>query len=126
MPIQYEIRDDTIWFTTTGDVAYDDGLATLRAGIAEARARDGARRWHVIFDIRQSSEDRIADEPRGIAELVACQLATLSGRCAIVAGDPLHFGLARMFGAYSERHEVSVEVMSDPGEAVAWLDSQSH
>lgn len=125
MPIQYEIRDETIWFTTKGDVDFEDGIATLRDGIADAADRDGARRWHVIFDIRASSEDRSADELRGIADFLAGQLETLSGRCAIVVGDPLHFGLARMFSAFSERHEVSVDVVSDPGEAVAWLESHS-
>ncbi len=45
-------------------------------------------------------EDRSEQELRGVAAFVAANKKTLSGRCAIVAANPLHFGLSRIFQAY--------------------------
>ncbi|MEE4297832.1 MAG: hypothetical protein V2J24_00195 [Pseudomonadales bacterium] len=44
-------------------------------------------------------------------------------RSAIVAGNALHFGLARMFQAYLGEREANVRVFGDFDEAVAWLVS---
>ncbi len=124
MPLDYDIRSGVIWFVTEGDVDYEDGLETLGTAIREAARRDADQRWDVIFDIRLSSEQRSADELRGIADFVAGHKAVLSGRCAVVAGDAFHFGLGRMFSAYSESNGVEALVARDVGSATSWLNGE--
>ncbi len=124
MALDYEIRDDVLWFVTRGDVDYPGGIDTLSEAIAEVARRDSERRWDVVFDIRESTERRSARELRGIADFIAGHDAVLSGRCAIVAGDAFHYGLGRMFAAFSESHGISVEVVRDIDEVEAWLASR--
>lgn len=125
MPIQYELRGRTLWLVTEGDVDYEDGLATLGAAIERAAAVDATPCWDVVFDIRRSREQRSADEMRGIAVFVGQHRDVLSGACAIIAADPLHFGLARMFEAYGELEGIAARVVDDEAAATAWLQSRA-
>lgn len=121
MPIRYELREPIIWFETRGDVDYDAGLGVLQAGIEAARQRTPGRSWDVLFDIRESSERRSADELREIAQVLAGHLPAISRYCAVVAGDAFHFGLGRMFSAYSEPEGVEVHVFREQAAAEQWL-----
>lgn len=124
MSLRYEIRDHVLWFETQGDVEYDEGLDTLGAAIRDAGERAPGRRFDVVFDIRNSRESRSSRELRGIAEFVGSHAEVLSGRCVIVAGDAFHYGLGRMFGAYSESQGVEVGVVRDVGAAISWLQGE--
>jgi hypothetical protein len=121
MPIDYEIRPDAIWLRTVGDIEYTSGLGVLEAAVAEARSRAGGRRWPVVFDITRSEERRSADELRAIAQFLASQADVLEPRCAVVAVDDLHFGLARMFEAFADQHAVKVTVLRSLDEIDGWL-----
>lgn len=121
MPIDYEIRPDAIWFRTVGAVEYESGFGVLEAAVAEARSLADGRRWPVVFDITLSQERRSADELRAIAYFVASHAEVLEPRCAVVAGDDLRFGLARMFQAYADQHAVKVTVLRSLDEVDGWL-----
>lgn len=121
MGITFRLDGDVLRFTTTGDVAYAEGTDVLRRGFAAAAAADGAVKWQLLFDIRESAENRSADDLRGVADLVAMQHRLLSGRCAMLAADPLHYGLARMTGVFFEMLGLEARVFTDPAEAAAWL-----
>jgi len=123
MPIHYEIRPEAIWFRTVGDVDFENGLAVLEAGIESARRRSAGRRWPVIFDILASQERRNADELRAIAHFVAEHADVLAPHCAVIAGDDFHYGLARMFEAFADSHDVRVTVLRRPDEVAGWLAS---
>lgn len=75
----------------------------------------------MLFDIRESREQRSSDELRDIARFLAGQGAEISRHCAIVAGDAFHFGLGRMFSAYSEPEGLEVRVFRDVEAAKRWL-----
>jgi hypothetical protein len=121
MGLAYQLVDGVLVFTTTGDVEYQDGLSILRSGFTAAQAADPARKWHLMFDIRQSTENRNAVQLRSIADLITAHKSILSGRCAVVATAPLHFGLARMFGAFLENNGMDAHVATSPPDAHAWL-----
>jgi len=121
MPIRPDFRDRTLWLVTEGDVDYEEGLAILLGALAEAERIDGAARWDVVFDIRRSEEERSPDELRQIASFLGEHGRVLSGGCAVIAGDPLHFGLGRMFEAFTEPRGIEVRVVSDEAEAADWL-----
>lgn len=125
MPIRFQLRDDVLSFVTVGDVDYEAGLGVLEQGIEEARRAVADRRWDVVFDIRESAENRSKDELVGVAAFVASHPDVLSGRCAVVASDPFHFGLARMFSAHAESLGIEALVTRDVRAALDWLAART-
>jgi len=71
MPMSFDLQEGALWFRTWDDVVYDEGIAVLERGLEAALQASAQRRWPVVFDIRESRENRSADELRGIAEFVA-------------------------------------------------------
>jgi nitrogenase molybdenum-iron protein alpha/beta subunit len=120
MSLTYRLHGETLEFKTTGDVEHTPGLEILKAGFAEA-ARTGRQSWDLYFDIRASTENREAGELRQIAATIAAYRSILTGGCAVVAGDPLHYGLARMFAVFMETLGFAVRVCTAADEAHAWL-----
>ena len=121
MALTHELADGVLRFTTTGDVEYRDGLSVLTEGLASAAATPLAGGWHLLFDIRHSTEDRSPDELRGIAAIITAHRTSLSGNCAVVASDPLHYGLARMFGVFMEGLGFNASVFDTTEDTVAWF-----
>lgn len=120
MALIYRMDKGCIVLVSEGSVQYEEGLQIFTEAIAAAQASPHTH-WHILFDITKSEEDRSEQELRGIASFVAANKEILSGRCAIVAADPLHFGLSRMFQAYCASIEVSVEIFEDLEAAHSWL-----
>ena len=121
MSLTFELRDGALRFVTVGDVDYATGLAVLRAGFGAAADAGPGKRWGLVFDIRSSSEDRNPDELRGIAAVIAGHRQLLTGRCSVLATDPLHYGLARMFGVFLETLGLESAAFRNPADAEAWL-----
>ena len=121
MGVAYELRAGIICFTTTGDVEHQSGLDALKAGLAEGAASPTPNGWHLLFDIRASTENRDPNELRNIASAIGMNRSILSGRCAVVATDPLHYGLSRMFGVFMSGLGFEVHVCVHLDEARAWL-----
>jgi hypothetical protein len=122
MALTYRLDAGCIVLVSQGHVEYEEGLQVFGDAITAAQAST-SNHWHILFDITASEEDRSEQELRGIASFVAAHKKILSGRCAIVAADPLHFGLSRMFQAYCASLEVAVEVFAQLTEAHSWLDA---
>jgi len=124
MGLSYRLRGAIIEVTTRGDVDYDVGFATLQQAFADAgavTAREPGTRWHCLFDITESTEDRTAEELRGIADYIATHRAILTGRVASAVSERLYYGLSRMFAAFMDDRELSVEVFDGVDAAEAWL-----
>ena len=124
MPITYEIQPNLIRYLTEGDVEYADGLRTLQEGLRRAREiaeSDTSGKFHVLFDVRRSTENRSGDELKRIAEVLGEHTSFLSGRAAVVAADAFHVGLARIFGAYADGQQIEVRVFEALEEAESWL-----
>lgn len=122
MALVYRMEDRCIVLASQGHVAYEEGLQVFSAAITAAQASPFSS-WHILFDITASEEDRSEQELRGIASFIAANKEILSGRCAIVADDPLHFGLSRMFQAYCASLDVAVEVFDQLSTARSWLEA---
>ena len=120
MGLRWELERPLLILTTEGDVDYHEGLETLGAAVDAASAQ--GRGWHLLFDIRRSTENRASGELEGIASFIAGRLGPLSGRCAVLAGDDLHYGLARVFEVYAEP-AVQVEVFRDEAAARSFLEA---
>lgn len=121
MPLSHQLRERTIWITSEGSVEYQDGMDTLEAAIASARAADAGAHWDMAFDLRLSGENRSSEELRGIAQFVADNIPPLSGRCVLIAHSDLLYGLSRMFQAHCELLEIDSAVVRDVATAEAWI-----
>ena len=77
MPIRYAHDNGILAFTVHGDVEFESGTDILEAGLRSARTAGGSSKWHLLFDIRQSTEHRESDELRDIA---ACAGSLRCGR----------------------------------------------
>ncbi|MBA4188215.1 MAG: hypothetical protein C0467_09390 [Planctomycetaceae bacterium] len=126
MSVAYELMAGTICFTTTGDVEHRSALDTLQEGLADAAQQPVPGGWHLLFDIRKSTENRDPNELRNTATAIAMHRAALSGRCAVVATDPLHYGLARMFGVFMSGLGFDVNVCNNLEDAKHWLNPAQH
>lgn len=124
MGLTFELSATILRFFTSGDVEFVPGTQTLHDGLeAAVVAGAGSARRHLLFDIRESRENRSSDELRAIALLIAPYRSRLSGRCAVVVSDLLHYGLGRVFGAYLEGSGFTVEVFHTLAEAERWFES---
>lgn len=123
MGLEYDLTDDVLAYGTVGDVEYRDGAVVLQEGLAAAEQSwsESGRRVHLLFDIRHSSERRSADEIRSIAAMIAPWRRCLSGRCAVVVGSPVYYGLGRMFLSYLNFDESDSAVFYAKDAAVRWL-----
>lgn len=124
LSFQCDIETSTIRFLAQGGVEHEPGLKLLERGIAEAINLDPTRKWHLLFDVQQSSENRSGEELRIIAGVVIRHKNHLSLKCALVATDALHYGLSRMFGTYLENDGFEINVFSEIQQAESWLREQ--
>jgi hypothetical protein len=60
-------------------------------------------------------------ELRGMIELAARFEAFHGARLAIVATDPVNFGMMRMGEVLAEPHGITIAVFNDEDEAIRWL-----
>jgi len=123
MGVAYELKSGIVLFTTTGDIEHYSALDTLKAGLSDAAGCPTAGGWHLLFDVSKSTENRDPNELRNIANAIAERRSSLSGRCAIVAVDPLHYGLSRMFGVFISGLGFEVHVCHDLVAAIQWLNT---
>jgi hypothetical protein len=119
--LTYHFADGILRFVPTGDVDFAETSAVLRAGFEAVAVATPGLPWHLMFDLRDSTSSRSADELRGVAGIAATHRAALSGRCVVVATDPLRFGLARMMAVFFETAGFEANVLRDPAAAEAWL-----
>ena len=70
-----------------------------------------------LIDVENLSVDAILEA----ANLENGQSRTENGKLAILVNDSLHYGLARAYGAISEKCRDDVDVFFDLEEAIQWL-----
>lgn len=123
MGIRHSFFDGMLKFVTVGSVEFAEGLAVLHAGLEEARhrAKDAPDGWGVLFDVRESTEDRSSNDMRGIAAELGKYADVLSKRAAILVSRPVYYGMGRMFGAFTEQFGIQVRVFYHEPDAVLWL-----
>ena len=56
------------------------------------------------------------------ADIEKMTVVPAPGRCAVLAGSDVVFGLLRMYEAYSDGSPVEVRAFRDAAEARAWVD----
>ena len=124
MPLKYSLHDPTLCIVADGDVEYAAGLDVLRAALDDARRThppEGTGHWNILFDIRNSSENRGTAELKGIAQVLSEHGDLLTGRMAVVADQPFYYGMGRVFGVFVQQQGQEPRVFSDYDQAMTWL-----
>ncbi|MDX2227104.1 MAG: hypothetical protein SFY92_08475 [Verrucomicrobiae bacterium] len=124
MALNLELKEGVIISTTVGDVDFEEGFRAFSQAIEKARTSSASTpqlRWHLIFNLLESTEKRSAHEIQGIAQYIGSHRDILSGRCAMVVTQPLYFGLSRMFGTFLEKYGVEMAVFDSMEKAHDWI-----
>jgi len=117
MPINYHVDDEIRIFTTIGDVEYEEGLNVLKEGLQGIKASDTAL---ILFDIRQSRENRTHDEIHGMAQFLKPFIAG-NAKISLLVDRDLYYGLSRMFMSYVEEDAIEAKVFKEYDDALLWL-----
>ena len=122
MPISYRIDPERnlVLTTATGILADNDVMDLKRRLVADPAFRPDMRQ---LSDVRGVTELRVtAGGVRGMVALDAGNASRLEGhRLAIVAGEDVVYGMARMYQSMTEQNLPGVGVFRDYDAAVAWL-----
>lgn len=124
MPVRYSFTGNLIHMSLEGTYTPDDIIEMYRAALGDASFPENAR---FLLDVRKSLElaKRKPDDIRIVAEFFAEHSDRVSRRCAIVATEPVHFGLGRMGAVFAELSGAEVRVFSSYDEAVSWLGAST-
>ncbi|HUK33100.1 MAG TPA: hypothetical protein VLV86_04255 [Vicinamibacterales bacterium] len=121
MPVLYEIDIERGLVRTTcaGFVTFEQVMAHFAA-----LERDPRRRgvMDVILDLRHIASTPETSQLRQVAERMAEGEARLHyGRCAIVAVDPEHVGIGRLFAEFARDRFLASTVVATLDDAERWL-----
>lgn len=122
MPVSYRVDGGAVVITFTGTSAFDEVQRLLSLAASDPRLVPD---MPVLIDARSCRDDVPQAVLQEQAKFVASLRGRLGPRYAIVTGDPLRFGLARMFEAYGELEGLEVAVFKDLADAREWLGSRA-
>jgi hypothetical protein len=106
----------------SGEVSMDDLIA-----VVNRQAADDAWEYALLYDLRDAPVLHVdADDIRRLVEYVRSAGVGRAprGPVAVVATEPAHFGLARMYSMLAEDARLEVEVFRTLEEAEQWLASR--
>ena len=122
MPISYRIdrEQNIVWTTASGILSDEDVLSHKRALVNDRAFTVDMRE---LSDVRAVTELRVtAAGVRAMVSLDATQAVKLKGhKLAIVTGQEVIFGMARMYQTLTEGNVSHVGVFKSHEEAATWL-----
>jgi len=108
-----------------GEVTRDEAIAQFRAVCTELAARasaDPSARYGVLLDTRHAANvPTPADIIAVLEEISRHRSALQPSRWALLATEPVHYGMGRLFSTYAEGHGIDLRVFGAPDTAIAWL-----
>lgn len=120
MPVTWSIDEDLVQLTLEGHYAPTDIIDAFLTALADRKCPE---QIHLLLDTTQSEslKERTPREVRHVAQYLGPYRKRIRGRCAVVAGTDLQFGLSRMGSAYSDSVGVDARVFRSRIEALDWL-----
>ena len=117
MPIEFRVNDGIGVFTTIGNIDYQEGMTILKEGLEKIELLD---RVLILFDLRQSQENRSPDEIREIAKFIKLRISK-KVKIALVATHDFYYGLSSVFAAYVDHVGIDAQVFKNINDALSWL-----
>ena len=120
MPVRYSFSGNLFRMVLEGSYAPEDIIQTYQAALRDPAFPEDAR---FLFDVRESLElaERNVKDIKAVAQYLAKHSDEVGNRCAIVASQPVHYGLSRMAAVYAEAGGAEVNVFSNTEDAISWL-----
>ena len=120
MPVTWSLEGDLVQLSLEGQYEPTDIIDAFLAALADPRCPEEIS---LLLDTTrsQSLDMRAPGEIRHVAQYLGPYRKRIRGRCAVVVGTDLHFGLSRMGSAYSETVGVDARVFRSKAEALDWL-----
>lgn len=120
MPVTYSIRSNLLRIVAAGEYEWGEVPRAFLAALNDPACPDPVA---LLLDVRESSSiaKRSMDEIRAAGEFLGPYAARIGGKCAVLAGTELQFGLGRMGSVYSEGVGVKAGIFRDDRSALEWL-----
>ena len=111
-----------------GEVTRDQALAHFREVCAELddrSARDPDARYGVLLDTRHAANVPTAADIVAVLDEMSRHGAVLPpSRWALLATEPAHYGMGRLFSVYAEGRGIELRVFNSSDSAIAWLHAE--
>ena len=111
-----------------GEVTRDEALAHFREVCTELEdrsARDPDARYGVLLDTRHAANvPTAADIVAVLDEMSRHGTALPPSRWAVLATEPAHYGMGRLFSMYAEGRGIELRVFDTSDSAIAWLHAE--
>lgn len=120
--VAYQIAGKILYLKASGHFDTETLVAVFSSAMLDP-AWDPPMR--ILMDNRDSDERASSSELRDRVERIANFPELFQPRIAVVVSDALHYGLARMAGVFSERHDIQVHVTDDLQEAKEWIEGDA-
>ena len=120
MPVSYTIEGEVLHLVMHGEYGPEEIRSRVEEALADPRLPHDV---HFLFDTRPSTSlaSRSTAELRDVAGFLGARSQAFGGRLAMLASEPLHFGLLRMAEVYSEFAGLQARAFYDEFAALAWL-----
>jgi hypothetical protein len=120
MPVRYSFKDNLFHMEMEGSCTHKDVLEVFLSALEDPAFPSDPQ---FVFDVRKSEvlATRDPEEVKAVARFFSENAERVGNRCAIVASEPVHYGLSRMGAAFAEFGGAEVRVFRSLEEAVAWL-----
>jgi hypothetical protein len=124
MPFRFRIdtQHGVVFAVSEGSVGTADVRDYLKRLESDPAYRSG---YDALIDVRHATSNITADDLRDIAELVRRRPREAESKRAVVVSSDEHYGLMRMFEAFTESGPTRYRVFRDLEEARAWVEGES-
>ena len=120
MAVEYQLSGDLLRLNLVGTYQADDVRQQFMKALEDPAC---PREVALLLDVTRSESlaQRSVDDLRGVATFVGRFADRVRRRCAVVAAEDVHYGLARMAAVFSEGVGVEAQVFRKDDEALKWL-----
>ncbi len=122
MPVSYSLSESVLEFTLEAKYTMAEALAAIGQAIASVPPDTQP---DVLVDVTKSEEERSYETIHMMALPFGSNVASLSGRIAVVVSTQAQFGGARQFGALVEEHGLEARPFRDRPAAISWLQGEA-
>jgi hypothetical protein len=123
MPVTYSISSNLLLMTAAGEYEPQDLPRTFLAALNDPACPDHVA---LLLDVRPSSmlATRSMDDIRAIGQFLGPYTERIGGRCAVVTGTEVQYGLGRMGSIYMESVGIEARIFRDMDAAREWLTAR--
>ena len=120
MPVTYSIKSHLLLMEASDEYPASELPRTFLAALSDPACPPKVA---LLLDVRgsRSLAKRTVEEIRAVAYFLGPYAERIGGRCAVVVGSEVQFGLGRMGSVHTETVGVKAEIFRDMKPGLEWL-----